>query len=154
MSSLKMTFSLASLVLLMAFIAMPVMAQDAMVKSVTAPKYVGFDTFTVTVTFENVRAADATVTPEVTEIVAPTATNFTIAGSLGFAAQEGGSANGWTVLSVDNTDATEPIVYTATVRANVGADTPVVISVGTNVADTPAVPADESADPARANGYL
>ena len=77
MSSLKMTFSLASLVLLMAFVAMPVMAHNQVtpadttdhqrlmqipmhahpvIKSITAPKYTGGGAFEITVVFE---AADA-----------------------------------------------------------------------------------------------
>ena len=78
MSSLKMTFSLASLVLLMAFVAMPVMAHTvagvddhgaddaahAVVKSITVPsKYTDGTSFDVKVVFEAANTAKKIILP-------------------------------------------------------------------------------------------
>ena len=97
MSSLKMTFSLTSLILLMAFVAMPVLAHDIsdpdatppvvvsgheatdadshpVVKSVTllgeaADGYVGNDSFVVEVKFEAANTANKISVPTVTTVV-------------------------------------------------------------------------------------
>ena len=91
--SKKLTFSLASLVLLMAFIAMPVMAHvvtgdtsthvaaethaaHPVIKSITAPKYTDGDAFEITVVFQ---AADAD--KKIAAPVALTSSNISISGS-------------------------------------------------------------------------
>ena len=93
MSSLKMTFSLASLVLLMAFAftAMPAMAHTVgvgvtgheaadtavhpVIKSITAPKYSNGDSLEIKVVFEAANAAKKIAAP-----VALTASNINISG--------------------------------------------------------------------------
>ena len=158
MSSLKMTFSLASLVLLMALVAIPVMAHDLIadedgaqhvvettlpghrahpvVKSITADSsvndgYVGGDSFLVTITFESEDEDKKISVPTGVGTVVLDAAGFEVVGS---------------VVKVSDT------VYTVRLRqitASDGDDVRITVIAGSDAIYTPADPLDEddTADP-------
>ena len=150
MSSLKMTFSLASLVLLMALVAIPVMAHDLIadedgaqhvvettlprhgahpvVKSITADSsvndgYVGGDSFLVTITFESEDEDKKISVPTGVGTVVLDAAGFEVVGS---------------VVKVSDT------VYTVRLRrTSAGDEVTITVVAGTNAIYTPADPLDE-----------